>query len=357
MIPVSKPYLPSRRKLDRYINQIYKNCYLTNNGPLLQLLEKRLQKYLGVRNIICVANGSLALQLVYKALDLKGEVITTPFSFVATTSTLVWEGLTPRFADIDPETLNISPDEIQKQISPQTCAILPVHVYGNPCDVNKIDNIAKEHGLKVIYDAAHAFGVKKNGQSVLNYGDASILSFHATKLFHTVEGGAVVTNDDDLAKKIRSLINFGFDNGVSVMAGTNAKMNEFEAAMGLAVLDDIDKIRNKRKELYQLYREGLGDMVDYQKWDEKSECNHVYMPLMMDSEDQVISLTNILKGFGIISRRYFYPVLNELCYVEGSENKISLDVSKRIICVPLYCGLSKKVINTVVSAVKQIKSI
>ncbi|MBE0421182.1 DegT/DnrJ/EryC1/StrS family aminotransferase [Pseudoalteromonas nigrifaciens] len=247
MIPVTKSYLPNKKKYKTYIDRIYDSGWLTNNGSLLKELEQRLKEYLGVKHIILVANGSLALQLAYKSLELKGEVITTPFSFAATTSTLVWEGLKPIFADIDPNSFNIDTNLIEKNITPETSAIVPVHVFGNPCNVEKIQEIAQKHNLKVIYDAAHAFGTEYKGQSVLNYGDISTLSFHATKLFHTIEGGAVITNDDELAQKIRLLMNFGIVSPVKVNSlGTNAKMNEFEAAMGLCVLDEIDLVKSER---------------------------------------------------------------------------------------------------------------
>jgi len=214
MIPVTKAYLPNKRKYKSYVDRIFDSGWLTNNGSLLHKLEQRLADHLGVKNIICVANGSLALQVAYKALDLKGEVITTPFSFAATTSTLVWEGLTPVFADIHPSCFNLDPNNIKQLITENTSAILPVHVFGNPCQVEAIQAIADKHNLKVIYDGAHAFGTEytdQNGETqvVLNHGDISTISFHATKLFHTIEGGAVITNDDELARKIRLLINFG----------------------------------------------------------------------------------------------------------------------------------------------------
>jgi dTDP-4-amino-4,6-dideoxygalactose transaminase len=240
MIPVTRPYLPSRERLDKYIDRIYESAWLTNRGPLLQELESRLSEFLDVQHVILVANGSLALQLAYKALELTGEVITTPFTFLATSSTLVWEGLTPVFADISPESLNLDPKKIEALISKKTSAIVPVHVYGNPCDVEAIQSLADKHGLKVIYDAAHAFGVRFKGRSILKYGDVSILSFHATKIFHTIEGGAVVTNDPKIAERLRQLINFGLSGPETIeRAGTNAKMNEFEAAMGMAVLDEM----------------------------------------------------------------------------------------------------------------------
>mgnify|MGYP000261033012 CR=1 FL=1 len=248
MINVTKSYLPNIEKYKSYIDEIYKTAWLTNQGPLVQKLEKRLAQYLGVKNIVLVSNGTIALEIAYRALDLKGEVITTPFSFVATTSSLVTNRLTPIFVDIDEKTFNLNPKNIEKKITSRTSAILPVHVFGNACEVEEIKKIANKHNLKVIYDAAHAFDVKYKDKSLLSYGDISTLSFHATKLFHTIEGGALIINDDSLLEKVRYLINFGIKNQEEIPhLGTNAKMNEFEAAMGLCILDDIENIKNSRK--------------------------------------------------------------------------------------------------------------
>ena len=248
MINVTKSYLPNIEKYKNYIDEIYKTAWLTNQGPLVQKLEKRLAQYLGVKNIVLVSNGTIALEIAYRALDLKGEVITTPFSFVATTSSLVTNRLTPIFVDIDEKTFNLSPKNIEEKITSKTSAILPVHVFGNACEVEEIEQIANKHNLKVIYDAAHAFDVKYKDNSVLNYGDISTLSFHATKLFHTIEGGALIINDDELVQKVRYLINFGIKSPTEIPhLGTNAKMNEFEAAMGLCILDDIEDIKTNRK--------------------------------------------------------------------------------------------------------------
>src|SRR5574344_509204 len=258
MINVTKSYLPNIEKYKSYIDEIYKSGWLTNQGPLVQKLEARLQEYLGVKHIILVSNGTIALDIAYKVLDLKGEVITTPFSFVATTSSLLLSGLKPIFADIDEKSLNLDDNNIEKLITPNTSAILPVHVFGNACEVEQIETIANKHNLKVVYDAAHAFDVKYKDKSVLNYGDISTLSFHATKLFHTIEGGALIINDDSLVEKVRYLINFGIKNQEEIPhLGTNAKMNEFEAAMGLCILDDIENIRNNRKKVVENYKIGL----------------------------------------------------------------------------------------------------
>ena len=250
MINVTKTYLPNKEKYIKYLDQIYENGWITNNGPMVKLLEKKLADYLGVKNIVLVSNGTVALEIAYRTLGLKDDIITTPFSFVATTSSLVTNGLNPIFADIDAQTLNIDPNNVGDLITKTTNAIVAVHVYGNACEVEKIDTIAKNKNLKVIYDAAHAFGVKYKGNSVLNYGDISTLSFHATKNFHCIEGGALIINDDSLVEKARYLINFGIKNREEIPElGTNAKMNEFAAAMGLCVLDDMTYL-DEKGELY-----------------------------------------------------------------------------------------------------------
>lgn len=344
MIPVTKAYLPDKEKYKAYIDRIYESGWLTNNGSLLQELEQRLKEYLGVKNLILVANGSLALQLAYKALKLKGEVITTPFSFAATTSTLAWEGLKPIFADINPDSFNLDPNNIEALITQHTSAIVPVHVFGNPCDVEQIQTIADKHNLKVIYDAAHAFGSQYKGQSVLNYGDISTLSFHSTKLFHTIEGGAVITNDDDLAKKIRLLINFGITSPTTIESiGTNAKMNEFEAAMGLCVLDEIEVIKEKRASIGQAYQQELRGLVQFQKWNPHSKNNHAYAPVLFESEDRLLKVEALLKEHNIFPRRYFYPSLDTLDYLKIEHIcKYSRNIASRILCLPICPCLTLK---------------
>jgi len=243
MINVTKSYLGNKNKFKAYVDRIYNTGWLTNHGPLVTALEQRLKDYLGVRNIILTNNGTIALQIAYRALGITGSAITTPFSFVATTSSLQWEGIRPIFADIDPATWNLDPNQIMRHIEPDTTAIVATHVFGNPCDVERIGQIARQHNLKVIYDGAHAFGSLYKGRSVYSWGDISTLSFHATKLFHTIEGGAIVTDDDDLAERVRLLCNFGIvDTDQIEGIGINAKLNEFSAAMGMCVLDDIELI-------------------------------------------------------------------------------------------------------------------
>jgi dTDP-4-amino-4,6-dideoxygalactose transaminase len=255
MINVTKTYLPDKSKYIEYVNRIFKSGWLTNNGQFVQELEKRLADYLGVENLLVVTNGTLALQIAYRILGLKGQVITTPFTFIATVSSLVWEGLNPVFADINSDTFNISPELIEKKISKETSAILPVHVFGNACEVEQIENLAKQHKLKLIFDAAHAFGVRYKDSGILNFGDASILSFHSTKIFHTIEGGAVIFRDKKDYEKARLMINFGIAGyDIVKVLGINAKMNEFQAAMGLCILDDIEELIGKRKLHYCILR-------------------------------------------------------------------------------------------------------
>lgn len=261
--PVTKSFLPDRRRFDAYVDEIYSSNWLTNFGALHERLENRLQDYLGVKNLLLISNGTLALQIAYRALDIKGEVITTPFSFVATTSSLIWENLTPVFADIDRATLTMDVKAIEKKLTSKTSAILPVHIYGNVCDVDAIAELSRKHHLKVIYDAAHAFAINYDNQSVLNYGDASILSFHATKLFHTIEGGAIVFKDRAAYDRARRLINFGITGPDRVESlGINCKMNEFQAAMGLAMLDQMEDILQNRKRVFEYYlRELPGELI------------------------------------------------------------------------------------------------
>ncbi len=355
MINVTRSYLPNKEKYVSYLDKIYNNCWLTNNGPLVKELETRLKEYLGVKNIILVSNGTIALDLAYIALNIKGEAITTPFSFVATTSSLCMNGITPVFGDIDSETLNLSPQEIEKKITDKTQAIVPVHVFGNPCDVKAIDEIATKHNLSVIYDAAHAFGVKYQGESVLNFGTVSTLSFHATKLFHTIEGGAIITNDDKLAEHIRYLVNFGIKSEDSIpYVGTNAKMNEFEAAMGLCVLDDIELILSKRKEIYNRYVEAFTGIYKMQKLSSDSEPNYSYFPIIFDTEEEMFKIKEKLNNKDIFPRRYFYPSLNTLDYIkEFSPMEVSQNISKKILCLPIYPDLSAEeqelIIKTILS--------
>ncbi|MDD5157883.1 DegT/DnrJ/EryC1/StrS aminotransferase family protein [Sulfurimonas sp.] len=344
MINVTKTYLPNIEKYKKYIDEIYAGNKITNNGPLVKRLEKRLADYLGVKNIVLVSNGTIALEIAYRTLGLNGFVITTPFSFVATTSSLVTNNLLPIFADIDERTLNLNPKNIEQLITPNTSAILPVHVFGNACEIEEIECIANKYNLKIIYDAAHAFDVKYKDRSVLNYGDISTLSFHATKLFHTIEGGALIINDDSLVEKARYLINFGIENAESIPhLGTNAKMNEFEAAMGLCVLDDIEEIKAKRKTLLDAYKKELNGLVTFQEQNKNANKNYSYIPVVFKSEEELLKVQKALNDKQIFPRRYFYPSLDTLEYIEPKQTMpISRDISKRILCLPMYSELTNE---------------
>jgi dTDP-4-amino-4,6-dideoxygalactose transaminase len=338
MINVTKPFLPPIEEYQSYLEQIWDRNWLTNNGPILNGLELELKNYLGLDHLLYVSNGTIALQMAIKALGIKGEVITTPFSYVATTSSLVWEGCTPVFVDINKESFNIDPDLIEEKITDKTTAIVATHVYGNPCDINKIDRIAKKHNLKVIYDAAHCFGTKYKGESVLNFGDVSTISFHATKLFHTTEGGAVVTKSPETLKKMAFLRNFGH-NGPDKFEGVgiNGKNSEFHAAMGLTNLKYADHILEKRK----------SDTLKYDKWigqlglikpliEESSEFNYAYYPIVFETEEGCVKVFKALEQELIFARRYFYPVLSQLDYVKKTEMPVAEYVAKRVLCLPLY---------------------
>ena len=355
MINVTKSYLPNKDKYKKYVDEIYENGWLTNQGPLVQRLENRLAEYLGVKNIVLVSNGTIALEIAYRALDLKGEVITTPFSFVATTSSLVTNNLTPIFADIDEKTFNLNPKNIEEQITSKTSAILPVHVFGNACEVEEIEQIANKHNLKIVYDAAHAFDVKYKDRSVLSYGDISTLSFHATKLFHTIEGGALIINDDSLVEKVRYLINFGIKSPTEIPhLGTNGKMNEFEAAMGLCVLDDIQKIKDSRKKIVDNYKISLENLVTFQEQNEQAIENYSYFPVLFKDEEELLKVQKALNDENIFPRRYFYPSLDTLDYIESEQEcKISRDVSKRVLCLPLYAELEKKNQDIIIDLIKK----
>ncbi|MDD2789209.1 MAG: DegT/DnrJ/EryC1/StrS family aminotransferase [Sulfurimonas sp.] len=355
MINVTKTYLPNKEKYKQYIDEIYDNGWLTNNGPLVQRLEKRLADYLGVKNIVLVSNGTIALEIAYRTLGLKGFVITTPFSFVATTSSLVTNQLLPIFADIDQKSFNLDPKSVEKLITPNTTGILPVHVFGNACEVEEIEKIANKYNLKVIYDAAHAFDVKYEGESVLNYGDISTLSFHATKLFHTIEGGALIINDDELVQKAKYLINFGIKNAEEIPhLGTNAKMNEFEAAMGLCVLDDIEEIKNKRKIISDIYKKELKGLVSFQEQNVNASENYSYVPVVFRSEEELLKVQKALNEKQIFPRRYFYPSLDTLDYIEPKQTcEISRDISKRILCLPTFAELTCNEQNTIISTMKK----
>lgn len=343
MIPITKPFLPPQKEYEDYLSGIWQRQWLTNMGPLANDLELKLKAFLKVKHLLYVTNGTIALQMAIKALDLKGEIITTPFSFIATTSSIVWEGCKPVFVDIDPNSLNIDPSQIEAAITNKTSAILATHVYGNPCDVEAIEKIAKKHHLKVIYDGAHAFGVIINGKSIFNYGDISICSLHATKLYHSGEGGLIMTTCPDLLKKLAYMRNFGFS-GHETFAelGINGKNSEFHAAMGLVNLNYINKIIEKRKTLTERYEEKLQNLKGIiPKWDEKATKNYAYFPFILESEEVLLRCAKRLQDSEISIRRYFYPSLaNALPYIDAQEMLITDNIAKRVMCLPLYYDLS-----------------
>lgn len=353
MINVTKTYLPDRTKLDKYIDKIYSNAWVTNNGQLVQELTTRLEEYLGVQNLLLVANGTLALQIAYKVLGINRQVITTPFSFVATTSTLVWEGFEPIFVDIDPGTFCIDPTKIEESITPETTAIVPVHVFGNACDIEKIEYIAQKYCLKTIYDGAHAFGVKYKDTSLLSFGDATTLSLHATKLFHTIEGGAIIFKNKKDLEKAKLMINFGIDGPDSIVElGINAKINEFEAAMGLCVLDEIDTILEQRSKIWNYYQSSLKSYVQFQKRNINSTNNCSYFPVLFENEEKLLKVKASMNSANIYPRRYFYPSLETLGYLQpGPLQIISRDVASRIMCLPIYPGLTINDLNKIVGTV------
>lgn len=354
-INVTKTFLPPFNEYEQYLREIWTNGQLTNQGPLLQRFEKEVTSFLGVDNLHFVTNGTVALQLALRALDItEGEIITTPFSYVATTSAILWEHCEPVYVDIDPETLCIDANKIEAAITDRTKAILGVHVFGNPCDVEAIDSIAKRHNLKVIYDGAHAFGVQYKGRSLLSYGDVSTCSFHATKLFHTIEGGCLIAKDKNVSNKIELLKRFGHNGDDHITLGINAKASEFQAAMGLCNLKYIDKIIGDRKIIAEQYDSLLGQDFHQPAKNEQSEHNYSYYPVIIEFEEKLQDILADSSDRNIFPRRYFYPSLNTLQYVKNVwPCPISEDISRRIICLPIYPGLSEESVRQVCEALKR----
>jgi dTDP-4-amino-4,6-dideoxygalactose transaminase len=363
MITVTKSSLPELEKYLEYLKRIWSTRWLTNDGEFTQLLEEKLKAYLKVKNLALVCNGTLALHLALKALDLKGEVVTTPFTFMATTNVIVWERLKPVFADIDPQTFNIDPAEVEQKITEKTSAILAVHVYGNPCRMEELQEIASKHDLKLIFDSAHAFGVEYKNKSVLDYGDLSTLSFHATKVFNTIEGGAIVSAKEELIETLKLLRNHGIKSEEEVaLAGTNAKMNEFQAAMGLCNLENLDSNLQLRKKLYDEYKERLGcERVRFQEIT-ASKYNFSYMPVCFESGRIRNEVSDELLRKGIKSRKYFFPLTVKADYfrekTQDLANKSGLDVassvSDRILCLPLYPDLDTSTVEQIVKVIFQV---
>lgn len=351
MIQVTKPFLPPIDEYKSYIDKIWNRQWLTNMGPLSSELEMQLKSFLEVEHLLFVSNGTTALQLAIKALELNGEIITTPFSFVATSSSIAWEGCQPVFVDIDAQSLNIDPTKIEAAITENTSAILATHVYGNPCDIDAIQQIADKYNLKVIYDGAHAFSVNYKGRSIFEYGDISICSLHATKLYHSTEGGLVITKDPSLLKKVALMRNFGIsDFNQFTELGINGKNSEFHAAMGLANLKYIHQIMDKRKVLTAQYHEGLINLKGYMpKWNEFSNPNFAYYPVIFQTEQLLLNVMEELSKNQIGTRRYFYPSLAKaLPYVTAQELPYADSISKRVLCLPLYYDLTIEDVNFIV---------
>ncbi len=359
---VTQPFLPPLEEFIPYLQQIWESKILTNGGHFHSELERALCEYLGVSNVALFANGTLGLVTALQALRITGEVITTPYSFVATSHALLWNGIRPVFVDIDPETLNIDPSKIEAAITPQTTAILPVHCYGHPCDIEAIQSIADNYNLKVIYDGAHAFGVRDSGGSILRHGDLSILSFHATKTFTTFEGGAVICPDDKTKQRINHLKNFGFVNETTVVApGINGKMSEFNAALGLLQLKYIDAAIARRAEIDQLYRQLLSgiDGISCVHSTGEKVSNHGYFSILVDSGYPLgrDELYEKLKENGYYTRRYFYPLISDFPMYRGlpSARRDNLPVASKmadeVLCLPIYPELEESVVRAIATVI------
>lgn len=365
-ILVTEPFLPPLEEYVDLLKQIWERKWLTNQGPFHQQIESELCTLLGIPHISLFSNGTLALIAALKHFDLKGEVITTPFSFVATTHAIRWAGLTPVFADIEPEFFNLDPAQVEKAITPSTTAILAVHVYGNPCQTEELARIARKYNLKLIFDAAHAFGVKKNDRSILLDGDLSVLSFHATKVFTTIEGGAIVSHDKETKEHIDRLKNFGFVNETTiVLEGFNAKMNEFQAAFGLIQLKYLAGLIEHRKKLTELYRQGLKDIAGIKFLSDQPGVmhNYAYFPIVINEKvtgKTAATLYEELKKYNIFSRRYFYPLISNLPMYQNhpgadpSNLPVANYISERILCLPLSANYSVHQIEFVIDSLKKI---
>lgn len=349
MINVTKTFLPPIAEYTDWVQKAFDKFWLTNRGELVLLLEQKLKGYLGTDWITITNNGTIPLQIAVKLLGKGGEIITTPFSFVATTSSIVWENCTPVFVDIHPEFLTIDETKIEAAITDKTTCILATHVFGNPCDVDAIEKIAKKHNLKVIYDAAHCFGVNYNNKSVFNYGDISTCSFHATKIFHTGEGGALFSNDEELRLTLYYSHNFGQITPVEFYAeGINAKISELQAAMGLSVFPYMNEIISERKKVVEKYDQ----LLDFSKLQrlkirQGTDWNYSYYPVLFSSENLLLKKVAEMNKIEIFPRRYFYPSLNTIPFANGKEMPVSEDISKRVLSLPLYVGLEENEIKII----------
>lgn len=348
MIPVVKPTLPPIEEYTSYLEEIWSTGVLTHNGPCVQQLEKSIEKMLSVDRFIACSNGTIALQMAIKALGLQGEIITTPFSWIATVSAIKWEGCTPVFCDIDPQTFNINADQIEALITPNTVGILPVHVFGNPCDVEKIEEISREYNIPVIYDAAHALGTTYRGKSVLSYGQISAVSLHATKILNAAEGGACVTSNRSIAKKLERIRFFGHDEKKEIVEdGFNGKLSELHAALGLANLKNLEAVQSQRSLNYSRYRANLREIGELRVQKLNGDgCNYSYFPIVFESEEKLNEALNILEHNQIYARRYFYPSLNTMEKIlKYSPADLAMSLSKRILCLPLFFGLTDNQID------------
>jgi dTDP-4-amino-4,6-dideoxygalactose transaminase len=358
MINVTKTFLPTIESYQSYLKRAWDKVWLTNRGELTLELEDKIKQKYTTSNLIITNNGTIPLQIALKLLGNQGEIITTPFSYVATTSAILWENCTPVFVDIHPEYLSIDETKIEAAITPKTTAILATHVFGNPCHVEAIESMAKKHNLAVIYDAAHCFGVTYNGISVFNFGDVSTCSFHATKIFHTGEGGAMFCKDENLFHKLFYSHNFGHNGPLEFYGlGINAKISELQSAMGLAVFDELDFIFSERKKVVDFYLNNLDfTQISTMKIRENTQWNYSYFPVIFNSDEELLRVQKQLNAADIFPRRYFYPSLNTIDFVKGEAMPISESIASKILCLPLYVGLEKQdlekittIINTIVA--------
>ena len=353
---VTKSFMPPLADYERYVRNIYESGILTNQGPNVRALEAKLSEYLQVSDFQYVTNGTIALQLALKALGIEdGEVITTPFSYVATTSSILWERCTPVFVDIEADNFTIDANKIERAITPRTKAIMAVHVFGYACDVGAIQSIADKYGLKVIYDAAHAFGSRFKGKSLCSYGDVSTCSFHATKVFHTIEGGACICRDREVSRKLELIKKFGHNGDEHFVLGINGKQSEFHAAMGLALFPYLPKLIKERRRVCLLYDDLLGGLVMRPRKQAELNYNYAYYPVLFKSEAQLLRVFAVLKENDIYPRRYFYPSLNKLPYLKSASScLIYEDICSRIACLPLYPELSDEIAAKICAVIKEV---
>lgn len=352
-IYVTMPTLAPLEEVTELMKGIWASGIMTHNGPLVQRFEKECAEKFGIPQMVTCTNGTIGLQMAIRALRLKGEIITTPFTFIATINSILWEGCTPVFVDIDPDSFNIDPKKIEEKITYHTVGIMPVHVFGNACDIEAIDAIAKQHNLKVIYDACHAVGVNYKGQSIFNYGDISVTSFHATKMLNTTEGGGCFTKDKELDEKLRRIRFFGFENHADIVEdGTNGKMTEVHAAVGLANLKYLDAALADRKRKYAIYKDALSadKSLSFQKISE--DCNYSYFPVVFSSEEACLDVISRLNEQHVFPRRYFYPSVNTFTkLVPYCPMPVSEDIASRILCLPLYYTLSEEDIQRIIGII------